>query len=140
MTMLRRMSRWGISVAIGLLLAQPGYAQVQIRRGVLLYSQVRMLAAQSSTVSFGRLADLRTDRNFSGNFQQIVDASENILNGYTVVRRGGFFPENQGIPRDRQLAVVEAVYQIYTLPNGNELFLFRTPTQNTAQYFIRRRY
>ncbi len=113
-------------------------AQTQVRKGVLLINQVRALAARESTLSMGSLLDLKTDPNFTGEIQQIIDNAARILDDYTVVNRGGFFPENRGIPRERQLTVVEAVYQIYALPNGNELFLYRSPKADTAQYFIRR--
>lgn len=115
------------------------FAQTQIRKGVLLLNQVRVLSAQASTLSGGTLVDLRSDPNFEGNFQTIVDASTNILNGYVVVKNGGYFPENRGIPRSRQLSWSEVVYSIYNLPNGKELFLYRSPLQNTSQYFIRRK-
>jgi len=106
---------------------------------VLLLNQTRDLAARSTTLSGGKLADLQTDSHFQGDFQLIVNDAAALLNGYTVVKRGGYFPENRGIPRKQQLTVIEVIYSIYTLPNGNELFLYRTPTENTAAYFIRRR-
>lgn len=126
-----------MATALALLIAQTAIAQTHLRKGVLLLNQVRTLATRDSTLSMGKLIDLKTDANFAGELQPIVDSAATILDGYTVVRRGGFFPENKGIPRDRQLTVVEAVYHIYSLPNGNELFLFRSPMVETAQYFIR---
>ncbi|MBD2038121.1 hypothetical protein H6F86_28090 [Phormidium sp. FACHB-592] len=134
--------RWLVSFAIAATLAaslnQPATAQTRIRGGVLLLNQVRELATRSTTLSGGTLANLQTDPNFaSSSFQTIVNDAATILDDYTVVNRGGYFPENRGIPRDRQLTTIEAVYRIYSLPDGNELFLYRTPTQNTSEYFIR---
>lgn len=134
--------RWLVSFAIATALAvslnQPATAQTRTRSGVLLLNQVRELATRSTTLSGGTLATLQTDPNFaSGSFQTIVNDAATILDDYTVVNRGGYFPENRGIPRDRQLTTMEAVYRIYSLPDGNELFLYRTPTENTSEYFIR---
>lgn len=120
-------------------LAPPTMAQTQTRRGILLLNQVRELAARDTTLSGGQLTDLQTDSNFEGSFAAIVNDAANLLQGYRVVQRGGFFPENRGIPREQQLTVAEVVYHIYSLPNGKELFLYRTPNLNTAQYFIRRK-
>ncbi|WP_421657586.1 hypothetical protein [Leptothermofonsia sp. ETS-13] len=135
--------RWMVRLAvltILLTLLNPiTFAQTPIRRGVLLLNQVRMLSARSTTLSGGSLVDLRTDPNFEGNYQTIVDAATTILNGYIVVKHGGYFPENRGIPRNQQLSWSEVVYYIFTLPNGKELFLYRSPLQNTAEYFIRRK-
>jgi len=114
-------------------------AQTQLRHGVLLLNQARELATRSTTLSGGKLADLQTDPNFQGDFQFVVNEAATLLNGYTVVQRGGFFPENRGIPRKQQLTVREVIYTIYSLPNSTELFLYRTPTENTAAYFIRRK-
>jgi|GEM_PF-1039203 len=127
-----------VAVALTLLMSQATLAQTHVRKGILLINQIRTLAARDSTLSMGSLLDLKTDSNFAGEIQQIVNDAATILDGYTVVKRGGFFPENAGIPRDRQLTPVEAVYHIYALPNGNELLLYRSPMVNTAQYFIRR--
>ncbi len=125
-----------MALAVGIVPSVLG--QTQLRKGVLLLNQIRTLASRESTLSMGSLLDLKTDPNFTGDIQRIVDNAARILDDYTVVNRGGFFPENRGIPRERQLTVVEAVYHIYALPNGNELFLYRSPKANTAQYFIRR--
>lgn len=114
-------------------------AQTSIRKGVLLRNQVRMLSARSTTLSGGTLVDLRTDPHFEGNFQTVVNAATTILDGYIVVKNGGYFPENRGIPRDQQLSWSEVVYYIFNLPNGKELFLYRSPTQQTSEYFIRRK-
>ncbi|XHX76750.1 MAG: hypothetical protein RBJ76_20260 [Stenomitos frigidus ULC029] len=134
--------RWLVSFAIAAALAaslnQPVAAQTRTRSGILLLNQVRELATRSTTLSGGTLANLQTDPNFaSGMFQPIVNDAATILDDYTVVNRGGYFPENRGISRERQLTIMEAVYRIYSLPNGNELFLYRTPTENTSEYFIR---
>jgi hypothetical protein len=112
-------------------------AQSLTRKGVLTQSLVRSLVGQSTTLTQGRLADLQTDPNFVGDLRVIVNDAAKILDGYTIVERGGGFPENRGIPRSQQLAKVEVVYSIYTLDNGLELFLYRSPTENTSFYFIR---
>lgn len=132
--------RSAIAAALVVVLNQQVYAQTQTRSGVLLLNQVRELSTRSTTLSGGKLADLETDPNFSGaDFQMIVNDAATILDTYTVVNRGGYFPENRGIPRERQLTIVEVVYHIYSLPSGNELFLYRTPTENTSEYFIRKK-
>jgi hypothetical protein len=140
MMRLRWLVRFAIAAALIATLNQQTYAQTKTRSGVLLLNQVRELSTRSTTLSGGKLVDLQTDPNFTGaDFQVIVNDAATILDNYTVVRRGGYFPENQGIPRERQLTVSEAVYRIYSLPSGNELFLYRTPTENTSEYFIRKK-
>jgi hypothetical protein len=135
--------RWVVRLAsmtvLIAILNSTAFAQTQTRKGVLLLNQIRMLSARSTTLSGGNLVDLRTDPNFVGSFQTIVDASATILDGYTVVKNGGYFPENRGIPRSRQLSWSEVVYYIYDLPDGKELFLYRSPLRNTSEYFIRRK-
>lgn len=112
-------------------------AQTQLRGGVIPLSQISALAQRNTTTSQGSLAQLQIDPNFSGDFQSVYNYAARLLEGYRVVRRGGGFPENAGIPIDRQLTVGEVVYTVFALDNGNELFLYRSPTENTAQYFIR---
>ncbi len=97
------------------------------------------IVSAGPTLSSGRLTDLQTDSNFDGDYQSILNTASTILNGYTIVRNGGYFPENHGIPRNRQLSVSEVVYYLYSLSNGNELFLYRSPMENTAEYFIRKK-
>lgn len=136
----RWLVRFAIAAALITTLNQPTSAQTKTRSGVLLLNQVRELSTRSTTLSGGKLADLQTDPNFTGGaFESIVGDAATILDNYTVVRRGGYFPENQGIPRERQLTVIEVVYHIYSLTGGNELFLYRTPTENTSEYFIRKK-
>lgn len=132
-------SRFALLTAWVVLMNQPAFAQTQLRQGVLLLNQARALATRDTTVSSGALADLLTDPNFTGNYQTIFNIAANSLNGYRIVRRGGYFPENRGIPRSQQLTPIEVVYYIFSLDNGNELFLYRSPTENTAQYFIRKK-
>lgn len=116
---------------------QIAIAQTEVRSGVLQFIQLQSLADRRSTVSEGTLADLQTDPNFNGDFQMIFNDAAAILDDYTIVQRGGYFPENAGIPRDQQLTVNQAVYRVYSLDDGNQLVLYRTPTENTARYFIR---
>jgi hypothetical protein len=117
---------------------QAAFAQTELRSGVVQLIQLREFAQRgTNTLSYGTLADLQVDPNFTGDFQSIVNTAATILDGYTIVNRGGFFPENAGIPRNQQLTRSEAVYRVYALDNGYELVLFRTPTENTSEYFIR---
>jgi hypothetical protein len=129
------------AIALGMLhfLALPLQAQTPIRNGVVLYNQMRALEQQQANrvVSSGVLADLETDPNFVGDFQLIFDTAASILDGYVIVERGGFFPENAGIPREQQLTRSEAIYYVFMLENENELVLYRSPLNNTSEYFIR---
>ncbi len=114
-------------------------AQSEIRHGVLALTWLSQWEQQSDiTLSKGMLAELETDPNFDGDYQTIYNVAANILDGYKVVERAGYFPENAGIPRDQQLAYSQAVYYFYLLPNSNGLILYRTPAENTARYMIRR--
>jgi hypothetical protein len=138
----KKMCRWSLilplTIFIGSIASMPASAQTLVRQGVLPFNQILEQAGQgANTLSQGTLAELQTDPYFTGNFQAIFDAAASILEGYTIVRRGGYFPENAGIPREQQLTIAEAVYSIFTLDSGNELVLFRTPTENTARYYIR---
>ncbi len=127
-------------VTLGILvLNAPGLlAQRMFNQGVMQYDQMMALMNKPIVLSKGTLAQLQTDSNFVGNFQSMVNEASTLLDGYTIVRRGGYFPENQGIPRDRQLTTAQVAYRIYSLDNRYELVLFRTPRIGTAQYFIRR--
>lgn len=126
------------AVASLTILGQTAIAQTELRSGVVQLVQLREFAQQgSNTLSYGTLADLQVDPNFTGDFQSIVNTAATILDGYTIVNRGGYFPENAGIPRNQQLTRSEAVYRVYSLDNGYELVLFRTPSENTSEYFIR---
>jgi hypothetical protein len=121
-----------------LTLAPLAHAQVELRRGILPFTMLQSWAGESSTtVSQGFLADLQTDEYFAGDYSTIVQDASQILAGYTVVRRGGYFPENAGIPREQQLTTVDSVYRIYRLDNNRELVLYRSPTENTSRYLIR---
>jgi hypothetical protein len=138
-------SSWLKSGVIGLVVSAASialfnpaaYAQAQLHDGVLSLAQATALAERSSTISQGTLTQLEVDPNFSGDFQAIFNYASNILDGYTIVRRGGGFPENAGIPLDQQLTVAEVVYTIFSLNNGNELILYRSPQEDTSRYFIR---
>lgn len=136
-----RVGSWLAAAAIAAVLGTPSvvWGQTALRRGVLPLPQIIDLAERSAlTLSGGTLAELSADPNFAGNLQAIVNTAAGILDGYTIVQRGGYFPENAGIPREQQLTRSEAVYSIFALENGNELVLFRTPAENTSRYFIRR--
>lgn len=128
------------SLITGLILAgQVAAAQSEIRRGVLPMSRLADWENQSEiTLSTGMLPDLESDPNFSGDYQSVYDMAAQILSGYTVVNRAGYFPENAGIPRENQLARAQAVYYFYLLPNSNGLILYRSPEESTARYMIRK--
>lgn len=129
------------ALIIGALLAlsPASNAQTEVRRGILPLYRLNAWAAQSDlNLSTGVLADLQNDPNFSGDFPAIFNAAANILSGYTIVRRGGYFPENAGVSWEQQLTTGQGVYRTYTLDNGNFLLLYRTPNEDTARYFIRR--
>lgn len=130
-----------MALLAGLLLLGQGtvLAQSEIRRGVLPLTRLEDWETQAeATLSAGVLADLESDPNFSGDFQSIYDIAAQILDGYVVVNRAGYFPENAGIPREKQLARAQAVYYFYHLPNSNSLILYRSPSENTARYIIRK--
>lgn len=130
--------RLAIMAALTISLTPGGHAQTALRRGVVQFADFNELMLQSSSMlSNGFLAELETDPNFGGDFQSIYSVASDILDGYTIVSRGGYFPENAGIPREQQLTTSEAVYYIFALPNDNELILYRSPTENTARYAIR---
>lgn len=114
-------------------------AQTEVRRGVLPYARLTAWAEQPGVnLSTGFLADLQNDSNFDGDYQLIFNTAANILSGYRVVNRGGYFPENAGIPREQQLSVADAVYYMFELANGDTLMLYRSPRENTSRYIIRR--
>lgn len=135
----KALARFGITVALLLLSSQISMAQTEVRSGVLPLFRLSDWAAQNDlNLSSGVLADLQSDPNFDGDFQAVYNAAANILSGYRVVSRGGFFPENAGIPREQQLTLAQAVFRLYTLDNGNFLMLYRSPNEATSRYFIRR--
>ena len=113
-------------------------AQTLIHAGEQQFELMQIMSEEIAVQSRGVLADLETDPNFDGDFDFIFDEALGILEGYTIVSRGGHFPENYGIPLDEQLTVAETVYRQYRLDNGLELMLYRSPMENTSRYFIRR--
>ncbi|MBE9179903.1 hypothetical protein IQ268_15130 [Oculatella sp. LEGE 06141] len=137
--MLKRSRMLVLSILAATITGQTiAHAQTELRRGVVQYIQLQEFANQgSTTLSRGMLADLQADPYFSGDFQTVFNTASTILQNYTVVNRGGYFPENAGIPREQQLTRAEAVYRVLTLASGNELVLYRSPALNTAEYFIR---
>lgn len=123
-------------LALGM--SYPIRAQEVLREGKLQFVMLQQMADNDfSVISQGFLADLETDPNFDGDFQTIYNAAATILDNYTPVVRGGYFPENAGIPREQQVTVDEAVYRLFQLDNGSELMLYRSPQENTSRYFIR---
>jgi hypothetical protein len=128
-----------LSLALLMGAVSPMAAQSEIRQGILPLARFSDWENQSEmTVSSGYLSDLETDPNFEGDYNLVYDSAAQLLDGYRIVERAGYFPENAGIPRDQQLARAEAVYRFYNLPNRNGLILYRTPLEDTARYVIRR--
>lgn len=125
-----------LGLAIGIALNVEG--QTPIREGKLQFVMLENMASDEFTVlSRGFLADLEADPLFDGDFDYIFNAAATILDDYTPVVRGGYFPENAGIPREQQVTVDEGVYRLFRLDNGYELMLYRSPMENTSRYFIR---
>jgi hypothetical protein len=128
-----------MATALLLTLSRASFAQTEVRSGILPLFRLTDWASQSDlNFSSGMLADLQNDPNFDGDFQAVFNAAANILSGYRIVARGGYFPENAGIPREQQLTPAQGVYRLYTLNNGNFLMLYRSPNEETSRYFIRR--
>lgn len=122
-----------------MLCGQGALAQSEMRQGVLPLIRLTAWESQTdATLSSGVLADLESDPNFSGDFESIYNTAAQILDGYVVVNRAGYFPENAGIPREAQLIPTQAVYYFYRLPNSNTLVLYRSPSENTSRYMIRK--
>lgn len=122
-----------------LLLGQVTIAQSEIRHGILPVNRLADWEQQTAaTLSSGTLAELETDPNFSGDYGSIYNVAAHILDDYIVVQQAGYFPENAGIPREKQLGYAQAVYYFYVLPNSNSLILYRSPADNTARYIIRK--
>jgi hypothetical protein len=111
--------------------------QTAVRNGVSQFALMTDMSQGGTVLSTGVLADLQNDPNFQGEFPLVYNVATDILSGYTIVNRGGYFPENAGIPREVQLTTAEVVYHVFSMQNGNELFLYRSPLENTSRYFIR---
>lgn len=112
-------------------------AQTQTESGTTQFELFEEISfSDPNVVSQGVLAELESDPNFVGDFQTVFDTAFTILDGYTLVQRGGFFPENAGIPREQQLTSAQAVFHVFDLDNGNRLTLYRSPNEETSRYFI----
>ncbi|MEB3210413.1 MAG: hypothetical protein VKL39_03635 [Leptolyngbyaceae bacterium] len=128
----------GIALGVGLTNASVVEAQEFIREGKLQLVLIQEMASNEFTVvSTGMLRDLQTDPFFDGDYNAIFNSAAAILDNYTPVVRGGYFPENAGIPREQQVTVDEAIYRVFRLTNGYELMLYRSPMEDTSRYFIR---
>ncbi len=120
-----------------ILLPLPAWAQTETEAGKTQFELFEEISfSDPNVVSQGVLADIESDPNFVGDFQVIFDRAFNILEGYTLVQRGGYFPENAGISREQQLTATQAIYHVFELENGNRLTLYRSPTEDTSRYFI----
>lgn len=126
-----------IASCVSLTLVFPAWAQEFLREGKLQFVMLQEMANDANVLSQGQLSALETDPNFTDSYQLIYDDAFAILDGYTPVTRGGYFPENAGIPREQQVTVDEAVYRLYRLSEGTELMLYRSPMEGTSRYFIR---
>lgn len=128
---------WHYLAAGALLLPLPAVAQVQAETGTTQFELFEEMSfSDPNVVSQGVLAELENDPYFSGDFQTVFDTAFGILDGYTVVQRGGYFPENAGISREQQLTPTQAVYHVFELESGNRLTLYRSPNESTSRYFI----
>ncbi|MEL6223358.1 MAG: hypothetical protein AAFQ57_04415 [Cyanobacteria bacterium J06626_14] len=128
----------GLAISVGLTTPENVQAQTFIREGKLQLVMLQNMASDQFTIlSTGVLRNLETDPFFDGDYDSIYNSAAAILDEYTPVVRGGFFPENAGIPRERQVTVDEAIYRLFQLDNGNELMLYRSPVEDTSRYFIR---
>jgi len=139
MRIVKWLGRGAIALVLLAMLSPLGLAQTEVTRGKVMYRWFKeAISKRSTTLSVGTLAQLQTDPGFAGDYVLMVNSAATMLKDYVIVNRGGYFPENRGIPREKQLTFVEAVYRTYVMSNGNELVLFRSPSQNTAEYVIRR--
>jgi len=112
-------------------------AQTQTEMGRTQFELFEEISfSDPNVVSQGVLADLESDPYFGGDFQIVFNEALTILEGYTLVQRGGYFPENAGIPREQQVTPTQAIYRVFELENGNRLTLYRSPYENTSRYFI----
>ncbi|WP_088894887.1 hypothetical protein [Leptolyngbya ohadii] len=132
--------QWGISAAIfALSIADtfPASAQQMIRQGRLTGVQIREIAQQPENLSVGDLPNLAQDPNFEGDLQGVNDLASRLLTGFVIVNRGGDFPENQGIPLDRQFLRTDVAFALMDLGNGRELVVWQSPQRPNARYLIR---
>ncbi|MGF1535398.1 MAG: hypothetical protein ACFB4J_02770 [Elainellaceae cyanobacterium] len=128
---------YSLAASALLLLPLSASAQTQTESGTTQFELFEEISfSDPNVVSQGVLAELESDPNFVGDFQTIFDTAFTILEGYTVVQRGGYFPENAGIPREQQLTPTQAVFHVFELDNGNRLTLYRSPNEDTSRYFI----
>ncbi|MEO0407754.1 MAG: hypothetical protein AAF289_10415 [Cyanobacteria bacterium P01_A01_bin.135] len=125
------------AILAGALLAPVVAAQTLTESGktqLELFEEISF--SEPSVVSQGTLVDLETDTYFAGDFQAVFNQAFTILDGYRLVERGGYFPENAGIAPEQQLTATQAVYRVFELENGNRLTLYRSPIEDTSRYFI----
>ncbi|MEM9219746.1 MAG: hypothetical protein AAGD25_36135 [Cyanobacteria bacterium P01_F01_bin.150] len=128
------------AIFTGILVLLPALATAQTleREGQLQLDMVNVMLADSALIlSNGTLAELETDPNFTGNWEEFDEAAISLLDNHTIVSRGGNFPENQGIPLNQQLTLDECVYQLFQLDNGKELMIYQSPQNENVQYLIR---
>ncbi|MGB3495965.1 MAG: hypothetical protein WBA57_24770 [Elainellaceae cyanobacterium] len=126
-----------IATCVSVTMAVPALAQELLREGKLQFVMLEEMSNDANVLSQGQLSALETDPNFTDSYTLVYDDAFAILDGYTPVTRGGYFPENVGIPREQQVTVDEAVYRLYRLEEGTELMLYRSPMEGTSRYFIR---
>lgn len=112
-------------------------AQQVIRQGRLTGVQIREIAQQPENLSVGDLPALAQDPNFDGDLQGVNDMASRLLSGFVIVNRGGDFPENAGIPLDRQFLRTDVAFALMDLGNGRELVVWQSPQRPNARYLIR---
>ncbi len=138
--MKRQWRRWGISaaiVALSISSSFPALAQQVLRQGRLTGVQIREIAQQPENLSVGNLPNLTQDPNFEGDSQGISDLASQLLTGFVIVNRGGDFPENEGIPLERQFVRSDVAFALVDLGNGNELVVWQSPQSPNARYLTR---
>ncbi|MBD1853351.1 hypothetical protein H6F87_25905 [Cyanobacteria bacterium FACHB-502] len=132
--------QWGIGAvlfALSIASSLPASAQQVIRQGRLTGVQIREIAQQPENISVGDLPTLAQDPNFEGDLQGVNDLASRLLTGFVIVNRGGDFPENEGIPLDRQFLRTDVAFALMDLGNGRELVVWQSPQRPNARYLIR---
>lgn len=126
-----------VVLALSIASSLPASAQQVIRQGRLTGVQIREIAQQPENLSVGDLPDLAQDPHFEGDLQDVNDLASRLLTGFVIVNRGGDFPENAGIPLDRQFLRTDVAFALMDLGNGRELVVWQSPQRPNARYLIR---
>jgi hypothetical protein len=135
-----RWKHWGIAAvvfALSTVYSASGSAQQVTRQGQLSGILIREIASQPGNLSVNDLPALASDPNFSGDLQTVNDIASTLLSGLVIVERAGYFPENAGIPRERQFPRSHVRFAVIALDNGNEMLVWQSPERANARYLIR---